>query len=186
MVERRALKRRVPTGNTGAERAHKETAVKTVTVCCKVPNGIVLDLFEWTEVRSPAPGGHITEKVSRRKTDRRFIINGNRVQFGKMPDYTIVGENGYALTPGIPADFWYEWYEQNKDNDLVKNKIIFAFDTEKSAIAAAKDHQSVKTGLEPLDPNKLPDRRIATDEDQAVKMGVTSQSVPITRGMSGV
>lgn len=183
MVERRAMKRREPTGNTGARRADKETTGgRTVVVCCKSPNGIILDLFDWTEQRTASPGGFVTEKIARRRTDRRFIINGNRVPFGKNPEYSIIGENGYALTRDIPKDFWEEWLRQNKDNDLVRNKIIFALDTEGSAIAKAKEHAKVRTGLEPLDPNKLPDRKIATDTDLARKMNVNDEPVPITRG----
>lgn len=76
-------------------------------------------------------------------------------------------EGGYALTPGIPADFWAEWLAQNKDNPIVVNKTIFASDTRDAIEGLADDHKEFRSGFEPLVPDTDP--RIPKSTNPAVQ-----------------
>jgi hypothetical protein len=63
--------------------------------------------------------------------------------------------HGVGLTYGVDADFFAEWLKQNKDSDFVK--FVFAQSPKPGEIEAqAKDYRSLKTGLEPIDMNNLP------------------------------
>jgi hypothetical protein len=132
---------------------------ETVTVACKMPNGLILRLFRMEDKTIPvAGGGHQTVKQSVATGDE-FQVNGPaldlvRLQREGAPDFAIAG--GYALTPGIPKDFWDEWLRQNERAQYVQNKIIFAYEKPESARAAAIEHKGVRTGLEPIDPEKPP------------------------------
>jgi hypothetical protein len=98
----------------------------TVTVACKLANGLCLDL----------------------KGRERVIINGSAVPFG-MPSHP----DGYALTHGVDADFFVEWLSLYKDMDAVKKRFIFAYPKAADASAAAREMRDEKCGLEPLDPD---------------------------------
>jgi hypothetical protein len=47
-----------------------------------------------------------------RRTGPRYVVKGS--------------EGGYALTEGIPKDFWERWLRQNKDAPCVVKKLVFA------------------------------------------------------------
>ena len=172
MAERRMLKQKIATGNTGARLPREEEAVRTVTVACKIPMGMILQLQEFIEVYQPGPGGSRVVKEAVR-TGPRYTVRGNRLPFGVIPDFQMTStNNGYALTPGIPKDFWDQWVEQNKMADYVVNKIIFAYEQLADVKACAEEHEKRKSGLEPIDPMKSPDRRVATDEVMAKRMSI--------------
>lgn len=121
-----------------------------VTVGLKSPNGIILQLQKEVIVRYPKRDGGMME-VPEFHPDYEaptYTLNGNRAPFGEQPKCLVVG--GYALTPNIPKDFWVEWLAQNKNLDLVKNKMIFAHDREDGARGIGEDLKATKSGQEPL------------------------------------
>ena len=61
-------------------------------------------------------------------------------------------------------DLWEKWLSQNKDSMIVKNGLIFAHSDQASVEAEGREKEACKSGLERLDPNKLPStsRRITT------------------------
>ena len=126
---------------------------RTVTVACKIPNGIVMQLYEMRDGIEPGPGGVRTIKIAH-KTHDPIKINGPALAFGEMPRFTIIC--GFALTPGVDAVFWEKWKDQNFDNDAVKAGLITAWPTVVDAEAYARDHKTLKSGLEPIDPNNTP------------------------------
>jgi hypothetical protein len=67
-------------------------------------------------------------------------------------DRAIVG--GYALTPGVPRDFWDRWLAQNKAMPYVTNGIIFAHATADGVRSKARDGAKIQTGLEPIDSDR--------------------------------
>lgn len=69
---------------------------ETVTVACKVPNGLNL-------------GGR--------------IVNGCAHDPFNKPDYIYYG---YALTRGFPANIWDAWLKSNANSHMVQNNIVFA------------------------------------------------------------
>lgn len=193
MAERRVLQkvgfsRPLPKTKAQASRAKiagKEEAVRTVTVACKLPNGLVLQCFDWIDVPQPGPGGvrNVKEAV---RVGPRYIVRGNRIPFGVMPDFRMTdANNGYALTTNIPEDFWDKWLEQNKDADYVRNKLVFAHRRQVDVIAEAHENQKRKSGLEPIDPVRPPVRQVGTDEELAEKMNIDARApTPINRGIS--
>lgn len=140
-------------------------ALRTVTVACKLPNGLILRLFHKVSVRHAGPGGFVS--VEEFQVDPEapvFRVNGNAFprNGGGVLKHDVTGDNGYGLTHGIPRDFWEKWVLQFKDTPAVVNGLIFAFPNREDAIARANELEDLRTGLEPLDPNKLPRTGIVT------------------------
>lgn len=63
----------------------------------------------------------------------------------------IIGMHG--LTPDVDEDWFNDWLVNNLELPLVANDIIFANTAEKAG-DEAKEKKGVKTGLEPVDPDK--------------------------------
>jgi hypothetical protein len=127
----------------------------TVTVACKLPNGLILQLHAKHSEMVPIFGGGYKEETIWRRTEEIFVLNGCAVAVdqllqGNMPDHYTY--SGYALTPGVPKKFWEEWLEQNKTTDLIRNKIVFAAGSEREVRAEASEYKDVRSGLEPIDP----------------------------------
>ena len=125
-----------------------------VTVACKLPHGLILRLFEMESANEPVMGGGYREVKRARQTGSTVRVNGNAVPFGVRPDHPIVA--GYALTHGVDKDFFDEWMKQNRDSDIVKNHLVFAYERAESARDAAKDHAKQRSGLEPIEPDTDP------------------------------
>lgn len=106
---------------------NESNSTETVTVGCKLPHGLILDLT--------VPG----------QPPRRVRIRGRNAA-------RIIG--GYGITPGVPKAFWDEWRKKNAALPFVKNELIFAEADAASARDHAKDNEKLTTGLEAIDPNK--------------------------------
>ncbi len=96
-----------------------------VTVGCKLPTGLHLDL----KAKDGVPA--------------RVTLKGANAA-------RIIG--GYGLTEQVPAEFITEWLKQNAKHPAVINKHIFIHSETASAESIAKEHRELKTGLEPIDP----------------------------------
>lgn len=120
----------------------------TVTVACKMPTGLRLTLFKARAEKFPVAGGMMIEETISRPAGDPVVLHGNRVPFGERAKVPVVG--GYGLNHGISKDFWDAWVEQNKNLDIVRNRIVFAYDTPDHARGAAKEQRDVLSGLEPL------------------------------------
>lgn len=136
------------------------SAGDTVTVACKMPNGLRLRLFEMEEVPEPMFGGGVRmTKRARQIEGADIVLNGAAVNLeevgkGNLPSFVIAG--GYALTPGVPRDQWEAWLEQNKHSALVRNNIVFCYKSEEGARKQALEQAEVRSGLEPIDPERPP------------------------------
>jgi hypothetical protein len=133
----------------------------TVTVACKLPNGILMRVYAMEEYQEPVMGGGWKAVKRAVQTGSEVLINGMAVAFGKAPPHDL--RSGFALTYGVDADLFSEWLKQNKDNDIVKgNKAsnnqpyIFAFSKTPDAEAKAKELATLRSGLEPIDPKNMP------------------------------
>lgn len=122
----------------------------TVTVGCKLPNGLELRVMEAFELSESVPGGIYKTVERHRQTGETVFIKGTAVQYG-MP---VMTQFGYALTTGVDSDFWEAWLKQNGLSPLVKNNQVYALPREDSAKAKAKELEATRTGLEPIDPNE--------------------------------
>lgn len=128
---------------------------ETVTVALKSPHGIILQLHDQVEVSVPVMGGGMRMETQFRPSadlGATFRLNGNAVPFGESPKHTIVG--GFALTHGVPKDFWEAWLKQNPRLGIVTSNLIHAYDTVDAAAGEARDKRAVRSGLEPLNMSK--------------------------------
>lgn len=123
----------------------------TVTVACKIPNGLILRVFNQEEYDEPVLGGGVRKAKRAVQVGNPVKIDGPAVPFGMQPNSPISG--GYALTAGVDADIWTKWLEQNADLDAVKNKLVFAHARQDSAAAEARENETRVSGLQPIDPN---------------------------------
>jgi len=122
----------------------------TVTIGCKLPNGMHLDTFRMeTRPVKTIIGTTIEEKQAIRTG--RFTVKG----IGRRTDDAGLAM-GYALTYGCPKEVWDAWLAANKDSDVVKKGIIFASGNSADAKAKARENEMQKSGLEPLNPREIP------------------------------
>lgn len=123
----------------------------TVTVACKVPTGVVIQLCRKTEYAEETMQG-TRMRVRYDRYGPIVIVRGPAQPAGTAPRGYVrpVVVGGYALTPGVDADFWKAWLEQNKDSPLVLSGQIFAHGTTASTRAQAQEQREVTSGLEPL------------------------------------
>ncbi|NTA27404.1 hypothetical protein [Allorhizobium ampelinum] len=124
----------------------------TVTVACKIPNGLILRVFNMVEHDEPVMGGGTKTTKRAHQLGQSVTIKGPATPFGQAPKVVTAG--GYAINTGIDADFWNAWIEQNKDHEAVKSGLIYSMARQDSASKEAESRASVKSGLEPLDPEK--------------------------------
>ena len=97
----------------------KKDSTGVVTVACKLPNGLILRIFEETEDSEPVLGGGSRRVKKFIPHETSYKVHGNAKPFGQEVDWQIVA--GYGLTPNIPRDFWETWETQNAASALVKN-----------------------------------------------------------------
>jgi hypothetical protein len=142
-------------------------SARTVTVACKIPTGLALQLQteEPRIVDTPKGPEKIMFWVKRGKV---WYVHGPSYPVNPPPGYPkpplMVG--GYALTSGIPADFWEQWLKQNELADYVvppegaEHGMVFAYATLDSAVSAASEQEKLLSGLEPLSQEKDKDGRL--------------------------
>jgi hypothetical protein len=128
-----------------------------LTVACKIPNGLVIQVYGTEPWQEPVMGGgHRTvQRAFVRQDMGRAVLNGPARKLGKDMPHEI--RNGVGLTHGVDADLFNAWLEQNKDQEYVKKGLVFAHAKPAEVHAQAKDTRSVKSGLEPIDPNNMPE-----------------------------
>lgn len=122
----------------------------TVTVACKLPNGIHLEAFNMVPMTERTMAGNTIE-TKRAVSAGRFTVKGVK---RRSDDAGLA--LGFALTHGCPKDLWDSWLAANKDNPIVVNGIIFAAGGTNDVRAKAKDHEGIRSGFEPLNPKDLP------------------------------
>jgi hypothetical protein len=114
-------------------------------------------VFDMIETNEATPGGSHSIKLARARPET-YTVKGSAVDVdalrrGRLPEFNATG--GYALTPGIPRDFWELWLEQNRNAPYVRNHCIFAASTEDRARAKVRnEYAGVMSGLEPIDPER--------------------------------
>lgn len=150
-------------GTSGDLRTTTRAATGTVIVGCKLPNGIILQLCRREASREPVMGGGHRDVDVWRKFGDKYVVKGPAVPFGTVPKYLIAG--GYALTSGIPEDFWEQWLAQNAESDIVKNELIIAHKTMEDVENQCIGNENHRSGLEPIDPRRLP-KGVTTAEEQ--------------------
>lgn len=122
-----------------------------VVVGCRMPTGLVLQLFQKVGVPMPVAGGGVRTEEIHQPTGERVKLNGFAVPFGATPNFPILGH--YGMTT-VDASFFRRYVEQNLEADIFTNGVVFAVGTEADAKAMASDLEGhAKSGLEPLNPD---------------------------------
>jgi hypothetical protein len=127
----------------------------TVTVACKIPNGLILQIYKMEDHNEAVMGGGWRKVSQAVKVGDPVKVNGPAKYVGKDALHEI--RYGVGLTHGIDADFFEKWIKDNADSEVVKLKLIFASPKAGEVIAQAKDQISLKSGMEGLDRNNLPE-----------------------------
>ena len=113
--------------------------MSTVTVSCKTPNGFVMEV-----------------------DGTRVNINGfNAKEHGQL--LVIEGHEAVGLTHDVPEAFFKKWLEKFKDHPLHTNGLVFADVSVNKVKAETKERKGVKSGMEPIDPAKLPVAGVTTE-----------------------
>ena len=121
----------------------------TVTVACKVPNGLILRLGTMETSPVPILGGGTRSEKRWRYDGAQVRINGpKRAVEGGDPSSPIA--NGYALTFGVPSEFMKRWMADNKDSDIVQKGLIVVHEKRDELKAMTAEHRDTRTGLEPM------------------------------------
>lgn len=153
-----------------------------VTVACKLPNGLALQLqTEQMRIVDTPTGPKQTP----------FYVKSGKIYYVKGPSYPVIPpkgypkpphtEGGYALTRGIPQAFWDQWWEQNKmapycNSEESDHGFIFAYADLDDAASAAIEHEGLLTGLEPL----------STDVDSKGRMNDPRMPRPLNATLEGL
>lgn len=135
-----------------------------VTVACKLPHGLVLRVFKMVDKDQHANGATRTVQEAE-ELPGRHVLNGFSHPQNKAPTCLIV--EGAAITSGVDKDLWDLWLTQNKDSDMVKAGLIYAFEKPAEAEARARARKDTRSGLERMDPAKLPNARVKTEKQAA-------------------
>lgn len=119
----------------------------TVTVACKLPNGIILQLFDMVEQEEVTLAGARTIRKAMPNFDREPVhIKGCSSPLGSP--ILLVG--GYALTYGVDAQFLAEWMRQHADSDILKSRLLFAHEARDYVEDKAKEQRELLSGLQPM------------------------------------
>lgn len=142
------------------------TGTDTVTVACKVPNGLHMILYDTEEeYLSDLAGNRVKSFRSFPRPDvAPYILNGCSVDIEKMRKGVLDDRHqgivqgdlpgtGFGLTPGIPREYWEEW-STTVGKSFIKSGMVFAAKNDREARAEAHDKRNLRSGLEPLDPSE--------------------------------
>lgn len=138
-----------------------EKGTATVTVACKLPMGFELKVHKWVDGSEMTLHGPKPIKVAH-PVGRTYTVRGPAHEVNKVAKAQVVG--GYALTHGIPADFWDQWMRENEETHFVKNRIVFAASRGSMVAGQAKEQKEIRSNMEPLNP--LGDPRTVKPDDK--------------------
>jgi hypothetical protein len=99
----------------------------TVTVACRLPQGIHFDIVRHGEVR------------------QRVTLKGSNSP-GPVA--------GFGITENVPREFFEKWLAEHQDLAAVRNGLIFAHARRASVEDQAIERTELKSGLDPMDPKK--------------------------------
>jgi hypothetical protein len=161
-----------------SEKKALPASARTVIVCCKIEGGLKLQLqrklnkFEDSR-EGPKPMSYNVF------SGKAHYVHGPAYPRGVVPKGFPSAppiEGGFAMTFGIPADFWEQWLEQNEKADFVTSGMIFAASSIEDAKAEAVEKQAIRSGLEP----------ISTDEDKNGRMVDPRLPKPLSTGIGHI
>lgn len=144
------------------------TTGETLTVGCKLPHGIMLQLFQFEEVTEPVMGGGVRQsQIARPIAGYEPVKLNGFANYLNQPAQKLT-YGGFGMTYGVPKDIFNQWMKDNKDSEIVKKGLVFAIEGEPSgAQLEGQNRKELKSGLEPLDPTKKIKVGPATVEEES-------------------
>lgn len=139
-------------------------AKEIVTIGCKLPAGLVLEVGLQTVEK--IPGGGLSTAVKRLDNYQRFVIRGWNHHSAPMRKQLLDAKSSAGvphgtntlpyLNRGVPKDLWEQWKAEHPDSWLLKNEILFEVAAKDEAGAALRVAEGASTPkvFEPLDPSK--------------------------------
>lgn len=157
--------------------APKKVTGETVTVICKIPQGILLQLHKEEKFNEVTMGGS-REVMRFRPVGEPVHINGPA--HGQNEGPRVAMSKSFAITENVSKDFWDKWMKETGQYlPATKNGLLVAAPNISQAKDIAKENQKERTGLERLDPNNLPttDKRfkLETATEQKAEIGHVEQ-----------
>lgn len=162
----------------------RSNSTKHVWIGCKLPGGVVLELFEGTP-ETPDPGRiqnlnfalrplHVKERVTLKGANS--VRNDLTMRGLSQPVYP------FGMT-AVSADFWNAWlaWGDNAKLPFITNGLVFAVNRERDAGAAAAEREPERTGLEPLDQNLERDPRMPSQKDLPIEKRVEADHAHLTK-----
>jgi hypothetical protein len=141
----------------------------TVTVGCKIPNGIIIRAFRMVPRQELLMGGSTREtKLAEPFGEPIKIVGPGRIDRTERGPHA----SGYALTFNVDADVWDAWHTANQDTDMIRNQLVIAHAKQVEVSATARANEGRRSGLEPINPHgdtRSPNRR------QELKAGAVSE-----------
>ena len=171
MSTRTILAERLVDKSATSPPSNPATSGETVTVACKIASGLRIAAHVWQEYDEPGPT--MSKRAKRAVEVASFVLNGpnSTLPLG-MPSRAgvfpmLATSGGYALTPGVPKDLWDRWFEDNRNSDMVRGRLVFCASTEDRAKDESRELQNERSGFEPLEVgnpgDRIPDKRIGRD-----------------------
>lgn len=159
-----------PEGNPAAAMRKQRTTGATVTIACKLPTGLLVELWDMDPAKAMSvPDGNggtrfIRPRIPYSEGEERLLIRGSAAERrletvdekGRPtpPPALETVASGFGLTFGVDADWAEAWFKQNADYPPVRRGLIFMQKSAASARDQAKDHANLLTGFEALNPHK--------------------------------
>jgi len=141
----RPYTRRNQNVTTNVETVAPATTGETVTIGCKLPNGLHLDLHTPTGAKQRMADGSEFPIYGIERVTVRGGYSGAQPGVFSLPPGTA------GLTPNVSKDFWEKWVKANASLPVVKNGLVFAAKDNSSARSIVAERATVRTGLEGLD-----------------------------------
>lgn len=116
-----------------------------VTVGCKLPHGLIMELIPKHDGWNPPPcGPRVTlNGANSVKRDSILRVTPRVLEYGRTQ---------------VDKSFWEQWLVQHKNDDMVKKGFVFAEQKVSDFKAHAKEALPEKTGLEGLNPTGADER----------------------------
>ena len=128
---------------------------ETVSIACKLPHGLIMQLQRQNEVRDPTMASPDRTVKVWQKVGDQITIRGFAKRVDQPSDTLVIG--GFAITSNVDAAFAKEWFAQNKEHPSVKGGFIYIHGEQKNVEGYAKAHADLESGLEATNPAKMPE-----------------------------